>query len=308
MALLGDTVALVQKELSIYGDDTELIASSTIMDILSQGALPEFSSKVPRIVSTEYVGNSEYNRELPSTWLAHDSVIHAVFDSNIGQGRGDYDINNIMVVEDVDETARGVATVSSGATSATFSTVANAGYYRVGDVIEIKNNSALSGETNWASANGNTTTGVLTIKNAAAATYSSTPVIRKKPHIRFITQIPGTSDYFTIKHTGIHIHTDTQDTIPSKQYWAFVLLCCALTARSLAARFAKHTDSTFSSDAVDYSTHTDKWQTVADKFMEDYLSRVGAGDDVKVKAAAIFVDLDTRDRFGRSYPFNTQYQ
>ena len=101
MALLGDTVALVQKELSIYGDDTELIASSTIMDILSQGALPEFSSKVPRVVTTEYVGNGEYNRELPSTWLAHDSVIKAVYDSNIGQGLGDFDLNDILVIEEL---------------------------------------------------------------------------------------------------------------------------------------------------------------------------------------------------------------
>lgn len=308
MALLGDTVALVQKELSIHGDTDERISSATIMVILAQGALPEFSSKSPRDIVTEYVGNGEYNRELPSTWLPHDSIIKAVFDSNIGQGRGDYDLNNIMIVEDIDNTSRATATVSSGASSVTFSTVANAGFYRVGDVIEIKNTSALSGETNWAAANGNITTGVLTLKNAAAATYSSTPIVRKKNHIRFLTQTPGTSDYFSIKHTGIHIHTDTQDTIPSKQYWAFVSLCCALCARALAADFAKHTDSSFNADSVDYSTHTDKWQTVADKFMQDYLDRMGAGESPKTKAASLFVDLDTRDRFGRAYPFGTSYQ
>lgn len=308
MALLGDTVALIKKELSIYGDADERISSSTIMDILAQGALPEFSSKSPRNIVTEYVGNSEYNRELPSTWLAHDSIIKAVFDSNIGQGRGDYDLNNIMVVEDVDDTARATSNISSGASSVTFSTASDAGFYRIGDVIEIKNTSALSGETNWASANGNTSTGVLTLKNTTSAAYSSTPIVRKKNHIRFLTQTPGTSDYFSIKHTGIHIHTDTQDTIPSKQYWAFVSLCCALCARALAADFAKFTDSSFTGDAVDYSTHTDKWQTVADKFMQDYLDRMGASESPKTKAAALFVDLDTRDRFGRAYPFSTGHQ
>jgi len=296
------TLTNVRTLLQIPGTDNQ-IYDNDITDVIIDLALQEFSIQRPRFVFADYVGNSEYNRELPAGWQEEFSVIKDVSIS-IGQQLAPVDPNEYYLIE-VDETEYVINSVLSGATSITLTTPAQAGFFKKGDVIRIKHTVAgvETYETNWASANGNTSTGVLTLKNAAANAYATAPRVLKRDHIRFLASTPVANDHFVVKYTALHSHDDISSTVPAQDYGAFCHLVAALTAFAIAAKFSKHTTSTHLGDAVDYQNLATLWGERAQEQRKLYLEHFSgptteAGASAKSKAGGAWADLDTRMGFG----------
>lgn len=306
-----DTIVAARRLLQIPNVDQE-IYDSDIYDTIIQNALLEFSRVKPRRIPAAYYGNSEYNRELPSGFTEGQSVIYDI-KPNVGQGRSPLDPNSYYIVW-VDKTEFGVATIALGATSFTLSTVANARYFKKGDVIRIKE--VVGGtdvvETNWVSADGNATTGVVTLKNAAAVAYDSTPTVRMQDHIRFLASTPIATERFTVEYSGIHTHDEDTDTILAIDYGAFTYVVAAITAYALSAKFSLHTDPSFDADTVDYGSKQQHWADVGARYYDLFLKHfgvsaggtVGSGTGARPGGANADLDLRPLHPFGYSFNYN----
>jgi hypothetical protein len=219
----------------------------------------------------------------------------------------DVDRNTVRIIK-VDTTARGVNSALINATSITLTTAANASYYRDGDPLTITNDTGANKvtQTNWASADGNTTTGVLTLKNVLSSALSTTPTVAKANHFRFLEDTPTSSNIFTIKYGIPHTLTDTSNTLPTSDCRAFCHLCASLTAYAISAKFAQRQDSSFSADAVNYESKAEEWRNVAEDQRKIYNDFFGITDEdgASVPAAGSLADTDFIYQHGMRFLFH----
>ena len=290
--------------LQIVNQD-DLVFDTDITDVMVFLALAEYSKLKPRELRSEYIGQNKERYPLPSTWSDEFSSLHGIKLGDAGDD-DDYIDENEYRIEKADETARPLSAETAGQSQVTLTTIANAGFFKAGDVIEIKASSATSGEMNWAASDGNTTTGVVALVNALATTYSS-PVMRKRRYVRFLTLTPVSSDRFVLFHTGLHLHDDVVSTIPDGHYPAFCHLVTALTAHSISAKFSQYTDSSISADDVDFAGLADKWAELSRSHRNIYSSLLGAGlssaaggETGEIPASAFIGDVDFRASHGGS--------
>ena len=250
---LRSTTLRVVRGLLQIPDTDQLITDTDITDTMIMLALAEFSKRRPRKVVTDYIGNSESNYPLPTYWSDEFSVIRRIY---IGEDSSEDDSQvdqNEYKLIDVDKTSRSLSAAIISTLQVTVSPVTAAAYFKDGDVVEIKASALSSGETNWVTADGNSSTGVVALKNAIAATYA-TPVMRKKKHIRFTMFSFESSDTFRVEYNGLHVHDDSETTVPEMDYSGFCHLIAALSAYAIAAKFSQHTEPALGdADAVDYA-------------------------------------------------------
>lgn len=297
MATRSDTIQLVRSILQITGTD-ELLNDTEIGERVDQ-AVKAYSKLRPLTKHAETVGNGEQVYALPSDWYVGFSSVVSVELPVGSYPRTFLDENKYEVVENVDDTQRMINTATSGGSSVTLSTASDAGYFKSNQLVEIGDDNAT--ETNWTSADGNTSTGVVALKNTLANTYSASPYIKRLNYIVFTETSPTTSDVFSIQYTTIHVLSDTRDTIPYSDYDAVVHLAAAYAAYSIADEFGKHQDSTISADAVDYATKSTEWRSIGDKHREIFDDYMGL---TKTTAGAELQDLDPRFTWGRTFLFH----
>lgn len=304
--LRGDVVTNVQTYLKI-GSGQEIIFDSEIGNIIDDG-VEKHSEIFPREMRYDVIGNGEYNYHLPSDWTDGLSEILDIEFPYGEQTPNDIDRNTIRLIK-VDTTARAVNNASSGATSITLTTAANAAYYKDGDPLIITNGTGASAvtQTNWASADGNRTTGVLILKNALSSALNSTPTVKKADHIRFIEDAPTAPEVFTIKYGIQHTLSDSINTIPSNDCRAFCHLVASLMASAISANFAKYQDSSFSADAVNYGEKANEWREIAKDQYSIYAKHFGIGDgeDAGTPAAGSFTDTDFTFQHGAKFLFHS---
>lgn len=289
MPLRSEIIYNVRIKLQIRGTPDHTIVDSDVGKAVDNATI-RFSRDFPAEATQEYVGNDESTYPLPSGW-DEVSAIEGIFFSPY---RFVYDKDNYVVDDDVDETARALNNVSSGATSVTLTTAAQAGYFKDGDVVEIVNNGA-DAEQNWVAADGNAGTGVVTLKNATAAAYSSSPQLKKRAQIVFLQIIPSASDLFKINYTKTHVVSDESEeanTILAKHQDAFEHLAAALTAYEISAKYANTQDPSLEVDAVDYGTKAQTWREVAEAEMKLYEDHLNLGEEKKTEAASVMVNLN----------------
>lgn len=271
-----NTITSIRTLLQLPGNDEEIF-DADISDVLIDNALQEYSRHRPQRLRFDFFGVGESRYHLPTSWTLGFSKMLGVY-NDLGDSLRRLDPNTVALVEYVDRTQRALAAATSGATSVTFSTVANAAYFRKGDPIEIKNSASTTGmQNNWALADGNGTTGVLTLRNALSATLSSTPVVRKAWHMRFLDTSPNTTDYYALEYTAQHTHTETEDTIFDADYTAFTMLCAALVAQSLAGKFSRSVDSALEASAVDFGGLSAAWAARATEWRKLYEAHIAGG-------------------------------
>jgi len=301
VATEAGTTAVIRRILQITAS-AERLTDAEIVE-RKDDALDILSKDKPRVLREEYIGNSEHERALPASWVADFSQMTRLEWPGGSQFRDFEDQNDIEVVR-TDTTERAVANVSSGATTVTLSAVADAGYFKDGEIVTIKDDDAT--ETNWITADGNATSGVVTIKNAAAALYDATPLILKLDHITFKTVEPSSSDYFVIEYTGQHVLTATADSIPVTDYNAFTHLAAALCAESIAADFAKSTDSNLSGDDADYLSNSEAWRNIAEDKMRIYDKHMGKTGERIFRPVLVTREVDATYSWGRSFLYHGQ--
>ncbi len=293
-----DATPLIQLINREFLSDTEIKA-------FIDDAVLQYSKDRPLKKKFEVVGNSEYEQALPSDWVDGFS-----FADNIEYPAGDQnptfiDKNEFNIVEKVDVTGRVLGTATSGQSQVTMDTVGEAVFFKSGELVFITHNSGAETETNWVASDGNRTTGVVTLKNALAATYDTTPTIKKLAHLRFGTTAPLASEYFVFYYRIPHTFDDTSanDTIPAIDLEAVNHLSASICAMAIAAEFAKKQKSTFEADSVDFGAKSDQWQKVGAENKEFYTDHIGKGDSPK-SASGVIADLDSTYSWGRNWLFH----
>ncbi len=298
MATLASVTTDVREVLGITASGEQL-TDAEVQDRIA-AALDIYSKDRPRVLLQEYVGNGEHEYALPTNWVDGFSTLRTIELPAGGQVREFEDQNEIEIVR-TDQTKRTISAATSGATQVTLATASEAAFFRDGEIVVVGDDAA--SETNWVAANGNTTTGVVTLVNALAANYSASPFIRKQDHILFREASPTATDYFILEYTARHQLDASTDTIPAADLQAFIHLCAALVARSIADRFAKSVDSNFGSDSISHLANSESWRTLADDYMELYEQHVGKGKGGEHVPVGIIREQDARFSWGRRFLF-----
>lgn len=294
--LRSDVIGNVRVKLQIRSSSSDTIEEGDI-GLAVDNAVRRYSIDRPRVRVKEYIGNGQDRYALPSDWDGFSSVDKIIFDLDDEP----YDANLYEIFADVDITQRAVSNISSGATSVTLSTVAEAGYFKQGDIFSIVNDGSAVA-TNYASGNGNITTGALSLMTAAGATYNSSPKIAKIPHLKFLERTPANSEFFQFKYRiGHTVADDAESSISAKDQDAFEHLAAALTAYQISAKYANTQEPSMDVDAIDYGSKASEWRAVAEAEMKLYNEHIGLGEDRKVEAGGAFVDIDALSQIGQDF-------
>lgn len=308
MSTISETITAIRRKLSIESAN-ELVTDDTIRERISS-ALSTYDKHRPREARKDFKGAGTASIPVPEGWVDRFSIpIRLDFPGG--------DFEDIPIEPDeydivrVDKTEYSIATASLGATSLTLSTVANAVYFPQDVAVKIFDGGteilATEYENNVLSANGNTTTGVLSLRTATVNNYNSTPKVRKTDFIRLYVDSPQTTEFSTLVYAVPHVLSDdtTADTIPTSDYWAVVDLAASGAASAIAAKFAKSQDPPVLSDAIDFGTKYDFWSGLATKLRNDYYAHLGIDpDDASPPGSSIHGDIDLRFQHGRSFLFH----
>jgi len=240
-----------------------IIGDTLLSSLITEQALLDFSRDFPRTLRKFYYGTGEYNYDLPSDWVDDFSVgINIEFD--IGSQAPSVKERKDWIVYKLDTSQYTIDNASSGATSVTLSTANEAVYFRDGDRVTIADDDA--SESNYVSADGVYSTGVVTVKTALSNTYDATPYIQQKQTIRFLYESPESSDAFMFIYTTIHTLTESSFTVPTNMQGAFKYLCVSVVANVLANHYKYSADSSIDADSVDYLGKASLWEETANRF------------------------------------------
>src|SRR5574342_685856 len=293
--LLSEVLLNVRVKLQIRGTPDHTLVDDDIRKAIENAAI-RFSRDFPAEASQEYIGNNEKTYPLPTNW-DQLSVIDGIF---FRPYQFPYDRDRYLGDQKVDTTERAINNALIGATSVICSTASEAGYFADGDVVAIINSDAQA-EQNWVAADGNASTGVVTLKNATAAAYSSTPKLKKLAQLTFLSITPSTTDVFKINYTKTHTVSDEavdNNTVLAKHQDAFEHLAAAFVAYAISAKYANTQDPTIDADAVDYGSKSAQWREVADAEMKLYEDHVGLNQEKRTEAASTLFKLN----LGRNLP------
>jgi len=296
MPTQADTIDKIRSIVQDAAQEAGQRVLSNFMTYVNAGlepALSLFSKDSPREAVYEFIGNNQDKQVLPSDW---DYSISGIKEIILGSSTTPVDQNEYMVVKN-DATERGLDNVSEDDTSITLSTAANAGFIKNGDLILIANQGdADTAQTNWASADGNTTTGVVTIKNAASADFTSTPVVKKLDTLHFLITTPGLTTVVKVKYDARHIHNDSTDTLPDNDYPAFCSLAASKISRTISTFYSHKQSGSLSVDQVDYGAAAAAWLEIANSFKAEYNDYMNKGHDQKPRTNVDMIDIDTDSR------------
>ena len=293
-----DALALVKGAYLRIGESQDLITDTEIISCIDS-SIEEHSKAFPQEGRWDVIGNGEYNFPLPDDWSDNFSVVLDV-EYPVGfQNPELYDRNSFKVVK-VDTDAYPIANALLAAISVTLSTVANAGYFKKGDLLSLTTGS--TSYDNWASANGSAA-GVVTLKNALAAALNSTPTIAKQNHFRLLDSSPLSTELITIVYSLPHVLDDdsANTTLPVNDAKNVIRLSAYYVALAIAANFGKYKSSSITADSVDYAGMTEKWMDIADKQLKIYNKYFGIGEEADAKSGGIVAELDMRTSTGEKY-------
>lgn len=296
---LTATTAKVRNYLNIRAAN-ELLTDAQINEQIDS-AVEQYSKDKARIGRFEVIGNGEHEIALPSNWVDRSSALLNI-SINAGDQTLDYLDSNNYFVETVDDTQRTINNATAAATSVTITTVANAGFFKDGEIVTVGDDDTT--ETNWVTSNGNATTGVVALKNALANTYDATPYMRKLDHVKFIAIEPTSSEYFVLEYTLPQSHTNTLDTIPGSDVEAVCHLAASYSADSIAALFGKSTSGSFDGDSVNQLDKVAAWQEIAKAQRQIYKDQLKIGDSAQRKPFLKVIDIDTEYSWRKQFLFH----
>lgn len=302
MATLAETVTLVK---GIIKNDSTMSTSDqlsdTDIDNCIDRAINEYEKDRPLIKYDSVIGNAEHEIRLPTNFVTGFSMIKKIEYPAGDQEPSFIDANDFDVVF-VDTTERTIDNASAAATEIVLSTAAEAAHFKDGEIITIKDDD--TSETNWVTADGNTSTGAVAVKNALTNTYDATPLVLKKDHVSLRRSEPLSNEYIVIHWTAQHTLSASVDTIYANDYRSVAYLAAAYCSYSLAAKFAFKQESSVAADSVDFGTKASEWESRGKIFEKIYNDHIGKGADEETKAASGIADIDQSYQWGRDLLFH----
>lgn len=302
MATLAETVTLVK---GIIKNDSTMSTSDqlsdTDIDNCIDRAINEYEKDKPLIKYHSAIGNAEHEIVLPDNFVTGFSKLDKIEYPAGDQTPSFMDPNDFDVVF-VDTTERALDNNAADDTEITLTTPGDAAHFKDGEIITISDDD--KSETNWVTADGNTTTGVVAVKNALANTYDATALVKKKDHVSLRRSEPLATEYMVFHWTAQHSLTASVDTIYANDYRSMAYLAAAYCSYSLAANFAFKQESSIAADSVDFGTKASEWESRGKIFEKIYNDHIGKGEDEETKAASEIADLDSNFQWGRDYLFH----
>lgn len=108
-----------------------------------------------------------------------------------------------------------------------------------------------------------------------------------------------------VAYSGLHLLTDTDDTIPADHLEAVACYAASLLAEQVATVHANSSDSTISADSVDRSHPAREWAARAKSYRNRYFTTLGIEinaqgvEQPRMEAAGVVVDMELPSTTGR---------
>ena len=117
---------------------------------------------------------------------------------------------------------------------------------------------------------------------------------------------PAATEAIRVRYTAPYPLGTSGYDIPGQHFYAVSHLAAGLSARAIAAKYSRTSDSTISVDAVDHLSRAQQWSRRADEFIKVYREELNIQDDNGVieRPAGEFVDFDTEPSSARRYLFH----
>lgn len=279
-------------ELSI-GDDDLTFLEEPDWEFAVDNALERMSGDVPLKRVDQGEADNQFRLPLPSDY-GKKSFVTAIEYPTDGRPKCFINENEWRLARE--NKSVGIANVTAADTQVTASTVTDAKFYKKNALVEIASGLDTSAkcETNWVLADGNSTTGIVTLANAITEAHTEDPVIRKVDHLLLNKTTITAAKFFAIHYTSNWAILDVTPDIKR----AVVNLVAYFIAQRVSASFAKAGEPSLSADSVDYEGKSQSWSTKADEKMENYEKFFNIHQDKPVKANSVRVDVDVQPRWG----------
>ena len=291
MATKTASLALIRAKLQIVGTDNTIL--DTELSSLFDEGLIQLAIDKPREAKSSITGNGGTIYPLPSSWVRGSSTLERV-EYPGGSSPKEFIDQNHYQTHEVDNSQYGF-TGTATESELTLDTASDAIYFKKWMPITISQGS--NEETFYLTADGNTSTGVLSLSSALANTYTSGAKVYLNDIVEFLANTPGTAEFFVLHYLGGYTLSDTVDNVPTNLYNALINKNCSIVAYSISAHYGRSMDSTIGADIVNYDGKPTTWREIGDKFDKLYNKAIsgGSGDDVRPVAAFVDVDIKTSD-------------
>lgn len=118
----------------------------------------------------------------------------------------------------------------------------------------------------------------------------------QKRHLYLPNHTPASTETMRITYTLPYLWSadgDPTTTVPTGDFYAVCHLAAGLACQTLAAKFAQSKDSTIAVDSAALASISADYAARAVEFIAYYETHMGLNQDVPIKAANTFVDMDT---------------
>jgi len=118
-------------------------------------------------------------------------------------------------------------------------------------------------------------------------------ILRKEDglYLRFLEGTPSATEKIRVTYLGLHILSDSQNTIPEIHEDAVCNLAASLYSGALASVYAQTSDSTITADSVDHTSKSREYAARARAQKQNYLDQIEIGEEGGVAPASVIKDI-----------------
>lgn len=119
------------------------------------------------------------------------------------------------------------------------------------------------------------------------------------PVLRFLGATPAIGETVRLTFTHTHSITATTATIEDVDFWAVASLACSMSARTLAARYARVWDPVMDIDLVNYRAKSEEYLALARECEETWRLHLGLPSEGAAEPSLAYGDWDTQYSWSR---------
>lgn len=118
--------------------------------------------------------------------------------------------------------------------------------------------------------------------------------------LRFLSDVPSSSEDFRVNYTAMHTCTDTACTVEDADEKAVQTLAAGMFCELLATHHAQQGDSSIDADVVDHKSKSDEYSRRAGRYRKFYFDHLGMKEG-QTPAASVTRDWDLPASHGGDY-------
>ena len=271
-----------------FGDDDTAFLEGQDFEFAAKDALDKLFNDRPLVNQVETEGESRSRLPLPLDFTDQSIVRRVEYPTGFSPPQY-LGINEWQLIRMSKQIT--IANVSSG-TTITAATPGDAVFFKANMVVRVqdeKDQPLLNHQDNWVAVDGDTGTGVITLKNTITGTFNTKPVVRKIDHVLLTSITPQANQFTQIDYTAKYLITDIHPGIDRP----FINLISHYIASFVAARFAKKGSNSLQAAISDQSSKHDLWVQIAKSKLDLYKQQLNIGQDRTKRPAMKRVVLES---------------